>query len=88
MGTNVKQELSFDGFGVNGSDEHKTRIARFLKTDEAMVYGPLFAAAPELLEALEFALVEYEEYFIPTGKTKDDVVITKLRAAINKAKGQ
>lgn len=45
--------LSFDGKGVNGPDEHRSRLATFVDDEIAQQYGPLFAAAPELLEALQ-----------------------------------
>ena len=46
----------------------------------------LIAAAPELLEALEFALAALEDVF---GKNKVDVgAINTARAAIAKARGQ
>jgi hypothetical protein len=50
--------LSYDGCGINGRDQYRTRIATF--TDKrgpvAHHYGPLFAAAPELLAALKGTL--------------------------------
>jgi hypothetical protein len=51
--------LSYDGFGINDTDEYRTRIATFSR-DEAVLsptrreeLGHLFAAAPDLLAALE-----------------------------------
>lgn len=49
------KKLSYDGFGINGTDEYRTRLATFTGP-EGRMYGPLFAAAPELLEALENAI--------------------------------
>jgi hypothetical protein len=47
--------LSFDGCGINGRDEYRSRIATFADRGGpiAKEYGPLFAAAPELLEDLK-----------------------------------
>jgi len=51
--------------------------------------GPhVFAAAPELLEALEWVLGEYQVIFTDeTGKTENEA-IAFARAAIAKAKGE
>jgi hypothetical protein len=42
-------QLSFDGCGINGPDEYRTRVATFQTQADADKYGKLFAAAPELL---------------------------------------
>lgn len=49
------ERLSFDGCGINGRDEYRTRIATFAdkRGPIAMEYGPLFEAAPEMKTALE-----------------------------------
>jgi hypothetical protein len=52
-----REELTFDGCGINGPDEYRTQMAKF--TTSAISkglprrYGPMFAAAPELLAALD-----------------------------------
>ena len=46
--------LSYDGFGINGYDEYLTRLATFtdsMPEEQRAEFGPLFAAAPELLAA-------------------------------------
>lgn len=48
--------LSFDGFGINGPDEYKSRLATLTPAGQALNVGPLLAAAPELLEACKEAL--------------------------------
>ncbi len=52
---NTKNDLSYDGCGINGPDEYRTRIATFTnkRSKESDHYGRLFAAAPDLLAALE-----------------------------------
>lgn len=47
-------ELSFDGCGINGPDEYRTRLATFAtpRGDDARKFGPLFAASPDMLAAL------------------------------------
>ena len=50
---NERPELSFDGHGINGPDEYRTRIAAFITLAGAERYGPLFAAAPELLDLVK-----------------------------------
>jgi len=47
-----RRTLSFDGCGINGPDEFRTRIATFNGYDKAEAWGPLFEAAPELLECV------------------------------------
>lgn len=46
--------LSFDGCGINGRDEYRTRLATFAKvrSPEAREFGPLFAASPDMLAVL------------------------------------
>lgn len=52
-----RAELSFDGFGINGPDEYRTRIATFQKGAGKLIakYGPMFAASPEMLRVLKMA---------------------------------
>lgn len=47
-------ELSFDGCGINGPDEYRTRLATFAtpRGDDARKFGPMFAASPDMLAAL------------------------------------
>lgn len=45
--------LSFDGKGINGPDEYRTRIATFTSAEAARKYGPMFEAAPEMFRALK-----------------------------------
>lgn len=53
MNTTHRPELTYDGIGINGPDEHRSRVAAFDKQADADKYGPLFAAAPDLLAALQ-----------------------------------
>jgi hypothetical protein len=49
------KSLSYDGFGINGRDEFRSRIATFassLSEEQRREFGPLFAAAPEMRQAL------------------------------------
>ena len=45
--------LSFDGKGINGPDEYRSRLATFANDAAAQQYGPVFAAAPDLLATLQ-----------------------------------
>jgi len=78
-------ELSFDGFGINGPDKYRSRVATFTK-GSGPKYGNLFAAAPELLAALENLLAECEDYIRADGGDDSDAV-TAARATIAKARG-
>jgi hypothetical protein len=44
--------LSYDGRGINGPAPDRERVATFTDSARADEWGPLLAAAPELLEAL------------------------------------
>jgi hypothetical protein len=46
-----RQELSYDGKGINGPDEHRSRVATFANDEAAKTYGELFAESPTLLAA-------------------------------------
>ncbi len=52
--------LSFDGKGINGSDEYRTRIATFTKDSYAEEFGPVFAVATEMLAALRKVALDPE----------------------------
>ena len=87
--------MSFDGFGINGSDEYCSRIATLSKHAQKLPnikeLGNVMAAAPELLEALQQAVKSLEWTF----KTMKDIpytsnfvsTITDAKAAILKATG-
>lgn len=45
-------ELSYDGCGINGPDEYRTRLATFRTLADARHFGPLFAASPDMHFAL------------------------------------
>ena len=51
--TDTRPTLTYDGYGINGPDEHRSRIATFTTGENADSYGALFAASPDLLDALE-----------------------------------
>lgn len=53
MVRHMRTELSFDGFGINGPDKYRSRVATFTTDDAGRKYGKLFEAAPEMLEALK-----------------------------------
>ena len=69
--------LSFDGCGVNGPDEYRSRIVTFADPAEAAKWGPMFAAAPALLAALERIVIardtcaETGEYGVPAIESGD-----------------
>jgi hypothetical protein len=58
----MKTELHHDGYGINGPDEYRTRIATFRNQADADKYGALLAAAPDLLAALEASLAWVQQY--------------------------
>lgn len=49
----TRPELSYDGCGINGPDEYRSRVATFTEKADRKKYGPMFAASPKLLAALK-----------------------------------
>lgn len=49
-------QLSFDGFGINGPDKYRTRLATFTNDEAGKAYGKLFEASPDLLDGHRAAL--------------------------------
>lgn len=54
--------LSFDGFGINGRDKFRTRLATLRDSAEAQALGPVFAAAPDLLDFAREILAAFNEH--------------------------
>lgn len=85
--------LSFDGCGINGRDEYRTRIATFTnkRGPVANHYGPLFAAAPEMLAALvearEVLVNELGRQQLPESHVYGQIAL-QCDAAIARAKAQ
>ena len=78
--------LKFDGFGINGRDGR--RLASFTfegLPDGRAGLGKLFAYAPDLLAALEAALVAVEYYHDREGAEE---LLYRVRDAIAGAKGE
>lgn len=79
-----RERLSFDGFGINGQDEYRTRIATFTDSGQAEKWGALFEAAPDVADALEWAI----------GQIEDDLdhdhqaALASARDALARARGQ
>ena len=83
-----RQELSYDGRGINGPDEYRTRIATFTSQKTAKKYGVLFETAPELLATAN----EVNDSEDDTGCDGDLTVVSKsaikkLMATVKKAGG-
>jgi len=89
----IMSQLSFDGFGINGPDKYRTRLATFTNDEAGKAYGKLFESAPEMLQALRDALEVLEtahRYFPKSIKNRDtfqllNVEANSVRAAIAKA---
>ncbi len=85
----MRPELTYDGFGINGPDEYRTRLCTFTRdpfgdTSRADHYGPMFAGAPAVIEAAERMLEAME---VPRSRKASDAW-DDLRHAIAAAKGR
>lgn len=56
----MHHNFSFDGFGINGKDAHRSRLATLTGAGMAAGVGPLFAASDKLLAACK-AIVEADD---------------------------
>lgn len=74
--------FNFDGFGINGPDEYKSRVATFTPYGLGLNCGPLLAAAPDLLEALKNIVASTKNYRVP-----NPVYVEAAQAAIARAGG-
>lgn len=87
----TRPELTYDGHGINGPDEYRTRVVNFQTQADADKYGKLLAAAPDLLEALNCstaALLDFQREAGGVGiLPKLDYQIAENRAAIAKVDG-
>lgn len=85
--------LNYDGCGINWHDAYRTRLATFSATAREngldKEFGPLFAAAPELLAALKEMVWEAKAqgWDIPVNGTRRTKVINAVEA-IAKAEGK
>lgn len=87
------KNFSFDGFGINGADQYSSRLATLTPEGQKQNVGKLFAAAPELLEALQLILKHEGEIKINgigIESDSDNLEKAKLLAmnAIAQAKGE
>jgi hypothetical protein len=67
--------LSYDGCGINSCDQHRSRIATFQRGAQRRMLGPMFEAAPDLLEACNLVVTHgMAEYNSPD----DPVLVLQL----------
>lgn len=84
------EHLSFDGCGINGRDEYRSRLCTFTEArgKDAYAYGPMFAAAPEMLEALKESLALLEYMAGDRESAKNHKTLRRARDAIARAEGR
>lgn len=63
----MDQNLSYDGFGINNCDAHRSRIAKFTDPKSSVLYGPIFAESIGMYELLE-RLVQRPAWIQPEGE--------------------
>ena len=88
---NTRPELNYDGCGINGPDEYRTRIATF--SNLADHYGPMFAASPDMLAILKDTKKWLNQNLrrgtISAGTANQDGdLVTQINAAISRAEGR
>lgn len=78
--------LSYDGKGINNrGEEYSPRVATFTSPEYAERFGPLFEAAPELLDAARRAYLNLLS--IESRNEHQQKALDELGAAISKAEG-
>lgn len=77
--------LTFAGNGIFGPDEYRDRVATFSSNADAKLYGPMFAAAPEMLDALKGLTHGLPELLKSIGYTDEEHLIENALAIIAKA---
>ncbi len=82
----MRPQLVFDGKGINGPDEYRTRVATFQTDADATKYGSLLAASPDLLRTLK-QLVEASNTDEPDPLMMF-ACIEQAKGAIDKAEGK
>lgn len=91
--TSNRPTFTFDGYGINGPDEFRSRVARLTDYGQEIKAGPLLAAAPDLLAACQEAQATIERFhsYFPghlNNRVNDaNNVFVMLRQAIAKATG-
>lgn len=93
MSTGNRSALSFDGLGINGPDAYRSRLATFTTPDAATQWGPMLAAAPEMLAALEGVVTWARLYGLDVmpyriGCPTEQPDIARARLAIARARGE
>lgn len=75
--------FSFDGWGINGNDMFKRRLATLTDQGQKIGVGQLFAHAPELLAHTKdyLALMQYHY-----GVT-DDAITLRVKSLVNAIEG-
>jgi len=88
---NTRPELTYDGHGINGPDEYRSRVVNFQTQADADKYGKLLAAGPDLLAALEASTIALQDFQREAGgictHPKLDWQIVENLEVLNKAKG-
>jgi hypothetical protein len=83
---NTRPELTYDGHGINGPDEYRTRVVNFQTQADADKYGKLLAAAPDLLAACKRISKALRNAPHETQKAYQGI-LTDIDNAITKAEG-
>ncbi len=93
--TKNRPQWVFDGCGINGSDEYRSRLATLTPLARNTGCGALMEAAPDLLDALQRLLRAFESDYeqhpfmkVETSWETNSQAILQAREAIAKAKGR
>lgn len=79
--------FSFDGRGISGTDKYRSRLATLTEAGHAAKVGPLFAAAPDMLAALQ-ALSDWgREHTSPRDANSPHALLVAAAKAIAAAEG-
>lgn len=81
-----REFYTFDGCGINGADQYRTRLASLSEAGILENCGPMLAAAPELmtlLQDIDSRLERWRNDGIAAGPNGQDADFDQIRAKIS-----
>lgn len=80
--TTTRPTFTFDGFGINGPDQYRSRLATFTRAGQEFPnLGPMLEAAPDMLETLR-AILNAHDYMQNTSATEGAESLAQIMADV------